>query len=80
MKALSVAGMAAMFLVGGGILTHGVAPLHHWIESAAQALGGVAGTIAPVLADGVVGLAAGAVVLAGVLLAQRLASAGKAKA
>ena len=32
MKTLSVAGTIAMFLVGGGILTHGIGPLHHGIE------------------------------------------------
>jgi predicted DNA repair protein MutK len=32
MKALTVIGTAAMFLVGGGILSHGVPPLHHGIE------------------------------------------------
>jgi len=31
MKALSVAGTVAMFLVGGGILTHGVHAICHWI-------------------------------------------------
>ena len=29
MKSLSVVGTAAMFLVGGGILAHGIPPLHH---------------------------------------------------
>ena len=33
MKTLSVVGTAAMFLVGGGILAHGIAPLHHWNET-----------------------------------------------
>jgi predicted DNA repair protein MutK len=33
MKALSVAGTAAMFLVGGGILVHGMPALHHAIEA-----------------------------------------------
>jgi predicted DNA repair protein MutK len=32
MKGLSIAGTVAMFLVGGGILTHGIPALHHWIE------------------------------------------------
>jgi predicted DNA repair protein MutK len=36
MKTLSVVGTAAMFLVGGGILTHGVPVLHHWIEVLAR--------------------------------------------
>ena len=39
MKALSVAGTAAMFLVGGGILVHGVPWLHHGIEAAAAGRG-----------------------------------------
>ena len=33
MRFLAVAGTAAMFLVGGGIVVHGIAPLHHAIES-----------------------------------------------
>ncbi len=33
MKSLSWIGMLAMFLVGGGILVHGMPPLHHWVES-----------------------------------------------
>ncbi|WP_326539143.1 DUF808 domain-containing protein [Pseudorhodoferax sp.] len=77
MKALSVAGTAAMFLVGGGILTHGIGFLHHGIEGlthAAEALpgGGLLGAVAPSLANFVVGIVAGAVVLAGVTLVQKL--------
>ena len=34
MRFLSVAGTAAMFLVGGGILVHGIPLLHHWAEAA----------------------------------------------
>jgi uncharacterized protein len=72
MKALSVLGTAAMFLVGGGILVHGIGPLHHAIEAFTQPMGSVAALLLPVLADGVVGIAAGAVVLALVTLVQRL--------
>ena len=32
MKGLSIVGTAAMFLVGGGILTHGFPVIHHWVE------------------------------------------------
>ena len=39
MKFLSVAGTAAMFLVGGGILAHGIPPLHHASERLAAAAG-----------------------------------------
>lgn len=37
MKALSIVGTIAMFLVGGGILAHGIPFLHHGVESLAQA-------------------------------------------
>ncbi|MDI2145668.1 MULTISPECIES: DUF808 domain-containing protein [unclassified Pseudomonas] len=63
MKGLSVIGTAAMFLVGGGILTHGIPVVHHWIESVAAAAGS-AGFAVPVLLNGVAGVVAGAVVLA----------------
>jgi uncharacterized protein len=71
MKALSVVGTAAMFLVGGGILTHGVAPLYAWLQTLA-AQGGVVGIAAPLLVDGLIGLAAGAVLVAVVQLIARL--------
>jgi predicted DNA repair protein MutK len=68
MKALSVAGTAAMFLVGGGILTHGVPALHHGIDTLADAAarlpaGPVLAVLTPSLADAVVGVIAGALVL-----------------
>jgi len=73
MKALSVAGTAAMFLVGGGILTHGIAPLHHAIESAAHAVNlPGAGWLVPLLLDGLTGVVAGAIVLGAVTLGKRL--------
>jgi len=71
MKALSVAGTAAMFLVGGSILAHGIPPLHHAVEHWVQGMPGVAGTLVTMLIDAVVGIAAGALVLAGVSLARR---------
>ena len=36
MKTLSVVGTAAMFMVGGGILTHGIPFIHNLIENLAQ--------------------------------------------
>ncbi len=78
MKTLSLVGTAAMFLVGGGILTHGIAPLHHAIESATQAaaglpaLGGVLAPVTPLLLDGLAGIVAGTVVLSAVQLLQRV--------
>jgi len=72
MRGLSAAGMAAMFLVGGGILVHGLPPLQHWIEQAVQVAGGVGATVLSLAADGVVGIAAGALVLGGVALARQM--------
>lgn len=72
MKALSVVGTAAMFLVGGGILTHGIAPLQHAIDALAQAAPGVLGALLPTLLDGLVGIVAGALVLGGVRLVKKL--------
>lgn len=63
MKSLSVIGTAAMFMVGGGILTHGVPGVHHWIESVSQSAGAVA-WLMPTLLNAVAGIVAGAVVLA----------------
>jgi predicted DNA repair protein MutK len=71
MKSLSVAGTAAMFLVGGGILVHGIPPLHHFIEHLAAGAGPLAGLVTFVL-DGLVGVIAGALVLAGVMLGRKL--------
>jgi len=68
MKSLSVIGTAAMFLVGGGILTHGVPVVHHWIESVSQSVGGLT-WLMPMLLNAVAGMIAGAVVLAVVSLA-----------
>ena len=63
MKALSVVGTAAMFLVGGGILSHGIAPLHHAVEVMVADLGPVAATLLPLGVDAVVGVLAGAAML-----------------
>jgi hypothetical protein len=65
MKALSVLGTAAMFLVGGGILLHGVPALGHAVEHWAEGLA-FGGALVSNLAGGLAGLFAGAV-LVGVL-------------
>ena len=71
MKALSVAGTAAMFLVGGGILVHGVPLLSHAIEQAVQQHGAGAQLLLSALANAVVGVVAGALVLGAVWLVRR---------
>ena len=75
MRALSVVGTLAMFLVGGGILTHGLPWLHQRVEAMVAGVGAVAAALLPLLADAVVGVTAGALVLGGVLLVQRLRGA-----
>ena len=72
MKALSVAGTAAMFLVGGGILVHGVPVVAHAIEAAVQGLPGLVQALLPALANGVLGVVAGALVLGAVMLFRRV--------
>ncbi len=62
MKSLTVIGTAAMFLVGGGILTHGIQPVHHAIGLAAQAVG-VFGTVVPLILNMVFGMLCGAAAL-----------------
>ncbi len=75
MKGLSIAGTAAMFLVGGGILSHGLPPLHHLAEQLSLALGVTgqgAGLLLSLLFDALVGIVAGALVLLAVTLASKL--------
>jgi predicted DNA repair protein MutK len=72
MKALSVAGTAAMFLVGGGIVVHGLPALHHAVLRLTEPLGGAIGWLSEQLANVGVGLIVGAVVLATVAGVKRL--------
>jgi predicted DNA repair protein MutK len=78
MKALSVLGTIAMFMVGGGILMHGVPALHHLVDSAAQAaasvpgVGGVLKVVTPTLIDAVAGVIAGAIALVVVTFVTRV--------
>lgn len=78
MKSLSVLGTAAMFLVGGGILAHGIPGAESLIERLSEsmanlaAVGGLLSAAGPVLLHGVLGILAGALVLAAVTAVQRL--------
>ncbi|HEN5146164.1 TPA: DUF808 domain-containing protein [Klebsiella quasipneumoniae subsp. similipneumoniae] len=77
MKLLSVVGTLAMFLVGGGIVVHGIAPLHHAIEHWSAGLGGMLAALLPMVVNLVLGFIIGAVVLAGVKAVSRLRGAAK---
>lgn len=78
MKTLSVVGTAAMFMVGGGILTHGFHALGHWIENTAEHslelpwIGSVLGGLLPTVMSAGVGILAGALIFAVVGLGSRL--------
>lgn len=72
MKGLSVAGTIAMFLVGGGILTHGIAVVQRWIEHVSLSAGASLQSVISLSLDAAVGMLAGALVLAGVTGFKRL--------
>ncbi|WP_394695170.1 DUF808 domain-containing protein [Pseudoxanthomonas japonensis] len=69
MKFLSIAGTAAMFLVGGGILVHSIPALHHFIQPYAE---GELGWLWGSLFNAAVGVLTGAVVVAVVTAVSRL--------
>lgn len=71
MKGLGVAGTIAMFLVGGGIVTHAIPGLHDAVHHFAEGLGALAG-IVPTLVNLAAGVVTGAVVLAAWSGVQRL--------
>ncbi|MBN9415275.1 hypothetical protein ABS71_05520 [bacterium SCN 62-11] len=64
---ISWLGTVAIFCVGGGIVVHGIGPLHHFVEGLNAILG--------LLAEGVTGLLAGFLVTGVVKLAGRLRKA-----
>ena len=70
LRMLGIAGTVAMFLVGGGILSHGIPWIHHWVEEIARSTGGLSGletvlvALVPILTAMVTGLIAGAVTVA----------------
>jgi len=72
MKTLSVLGTAAMFLVGGSILLHGIPPLHHAIQHALETWNETAAFLMAMLAEGLIGLAAGAVIVGILTLLKKL--------
>lgn len=83
MRLLTVLGTAAMFLVGGSIIGHGIPALHHFSESIAAKLqtlpmvGGTLSFISPLLVDAVIGLLVGAICVAVFELGKKLLTAKK---
>jgi predicted DNA repair protein MutK len=82
MKGLSLAGTVAMFLVGGGILSHGLPGLHTAIDKlteqslAVPGIGVVLHTVLPTTIDLLLGVAVGALVFVGVKAARHLRPGG----
>jgi len=79
MKTLSIVGTAAMFLVGGSILAHGLPSVEHLVRVAATDAGANApwlGTVVKLLLDAVVGIVAGGLVVGIVTLGKRMRSGG----
>jgi predicted DNA repair protein MutK len=77
MKTLAVVGTAAMFLVGGGILLHGLPGAHellHHVDTAVGSwpAGGLWAALASMMLNALAGVLAGAIALAGVSVATRL--------
>jgi hypothetical protein len=71
MRLLSVAGTVAMFLVGGGILVHGIPPLHHLAQRLAAG-GGLVASLGPALVGALAGVVAGGLAVAVYSLGSRL--------
>jgi len=65
MKGLTVVGTAAMFLVGGGIMAHGIPPIHHFLESLIEPLahievvGGALSAVSSLVLNGILGIIVG---------------------
>lgn len=64
MKSLSVVGTLAMFLVGGGIVVHGITPLHHAIEHFSAQQNAAIALVLPTVLNLVLGFIIGAIVVA----------------
>ncbi len=62
MKALTIIGTVAMFMVGGGILSHGLPPVYHAIAQLGEMAGLLSGVVSLTL-DVLVGLLGGALAL-----------------
>lgn len=75
MSLLSVLGMLAMFLVGGGILVHGLPFLHHLLETLSPESELLLRSVFSLIFNGMLGLVAGSLVLALVFLFKRFKKA-----
>ena len=78
MKSLAVIGTAAMFLVGGGILVHGIPGTHDGVQALADAaealpvVGGALALLVPFLIDALAGIVTGALILGILAVGRRI--------
>jgi hypothetical protein len=75
MRTLSIVGTAAMFMVGGSIIVHGIAPLEHVISDVSAAAGAQMswlGAIVQLLLEALTGVIAGGIVVGIVTLGKRM--------
>ncbi|MDX2219958.1 MAG: DUF808 domain-containing protein [Burkholderiales bacterium] len=72
MKTLSVVGTAAMFMVGGGILTHGAPGVTEMVTSWVTGSGAAMKFLVPTLVDAATGVAAGGVIVGAVMLIKKV--------
>jgi len=78
MKLLGIVGTAAMFMVGGGIISHGIPVAHHFIDSLAQSanavpgIGGMLEMLTSSLLNALAGIVSGALALAGATVVGRV--------
>jgi uncharacterized protein len=73
MKLLAVLGTAAMFMVGGGIVTHAIPVIHHWVENI-SAITQPVGWLTSSVLNGLAGVVIGALMLMLVSFAKMLLS------
>jgi hypothetical protein len=74
MRFLSMLGMLAMFLVGGGIVIHGLPPLYQAVNELLPHGEGLTSVLTSMLANAFIGVLAGCLVLSAVVLSQRAAA------
>jgi predicted DNA repair protein MutK len=74
MKVLGLVGTAAMFLVGGGIVVHGIHPLEALVHDLTDAAGAAA-FLVPTLVNGLAGIVVGAIAVGLVTLGKRVKGA-----
>lgn len=83
MKTLTIVGTIAMFLVGGGIITHTIPWFHHFTEDSVDyvqhlpSMGNIIGAVTPTLINLGIGFVAGLLVLIMVSVIQKMKSKSK---